>query len=202
MNEFINYYEGKCASDMRLFFQIFPAEGDEPNGVLTCRPMDNPSRSKVVFDDGKKEKEMFTAIVFLTTLFAQGIGVTCGCKAMMAFHRASGWPWINCGMGGTMSPTVVIMDAELTVRWDTPELKQLFDGIRSNLLDQFISFIKGGELNLHRESYSYLVESAHGKEEELIAFMQKYTDEYLAYCQAGFTGPYTDMLLQQEDWRR
>ena len=62
---------------------------------------------------GIRHFSMFAAGVFYMSAYAQVLGKLYGRKAMESFHKLSGWPMLNCGMGGLMSPVQVMRESDL-----------------------------------------------------------------------------------------
>lgn len=56
---------------------------------------------------------MFAAGVFYTSAYAQALGKLYGRRAMEGFHMLLGWPMLNCGKGGLMSPIQVMRESDL-----------------------------------------------------------------------------------------
>lgn len=62
---------------------------------------------------GTRHFSMFAAGVFYMSAYAQILGKLYCRKAMETFHKLSGWPMLNCGMGGLMSPIQVMVESDL-----------------------------------------------------------------------------------------
>lgn len=62
---------------------------------------------------GTRHFSMFAAGVFCMSAYTQILGKLYGRRAMETFHKLSGWPMLNCGMGGLMSPIQVMVESDL-----------------------------------------------------------------------------------------
>ena len=74
---------------------------------------------------GTRHFSMFAAGVFYMSAYAQVLGKLYSRKAMEGFHKLSGWPMLNCGMGGLMSPVQVMLESDLAPY--TSEIEEYLD---------------------------------------------------------------------------
>ena len=72
----------------------------------------NTERADMIWA-GTRHFSMFAAGVFYMSAYAQILGKLYGRRAMETLHKLSGWPMLNCGMGGLMSPIQVMVESDL-----------------------------------------------------------------------------------------
>ena len=103
---------------------------------------------------------MFASAVFYMSACAQVIGKLHGKTAMEDFHKATGWPMLNCGMGGLMSPVQVICESVLFPYGE--EIEEYLDCFREAadyLETDFFDFLEKDRANLNPSSYQALKEA-------------------------------------------
>lgn len=161
------YYTQRFAADLTKFYDIDASCSVFPHPIaitMTGPRMDrdggavgaNQRRLDLNFA-GVRHFSMFAAAVFYTSACAQVIGRLYGRKAMEDFHKASGWPMLNCGMGGLMSPITVMADSLLfPYSRDVEEFVEVFDEASRYLEADFLDFLENNSANLNRKAYADL----------------------------------------------
>ena len=78
---------------------------------------------------------------------------------MEDFLAASGWPWMNCGLGGLMSPIHVIYNSGLRPKDEEIEAyKSRFNSATDYLVADFLNFFSLGAASLDPKAHKALVE--------------------------------------------
>jgi len=96
----------------------------------------------------------FAAAVFYTSACPQVIGKLYGRKAMEDFHKASGWPMLNCGMGGLMSPVQVMMESRLfPYSTELDDFVKVFIEASAYLEADIVDFFRNDSTNLNPAAY-------------------------------------------------
>ena len=160
------YYTQRFASDLAKFYDIDTSCSIWPYPfVLTMRPpffdefgrTDGPNLHRLELNLVGRHFSMFAAAVFYTSACAQVIGKLYGRKPMDDFHKASGWPMLNCGMGGLMSPITVMNDSLLFPdSRDTEAFLEVFQEASQYLEADFLDFLKNDRDNLNPSAYAAL----------------------------------------------
>lgn len=114
INKFVEYCTHRFESDLRMFFDVRNDFGDGSYPFVLEMPcgVTNLRRRLMVWDD-QDHYDMFSAAVFYMSMCTQIVGRLYGYHQMENFLRASGWPMLNCGMGGLMHPIQVMMESGL-----------------------------------------------------------------------------------------
>lgn len=166
---FDKYYTQRFASDLAKYYDIDTSCGNFPYPfILAMEPprIDelgdwigyNKNRIDLNFA-GIRHFSMFAAAVFYTTACAQVIGKCHGGKPMKDFHKASGWPMMNCGMGGLMSPIQVVFESYLyPYSPDIDEYLEVFHEAADYLEADFFDFLEHDRANLNPAAYAALRE--------------------------------------------
>lgn len=166
---FKEYYTQRFPSDLSKFYDI----------DVTCRNfaypfvlgvehprMDeggrcyghNAKRVRFHFEDSR-HLSMFAAAVFYTSVCPQVIGKLYGRKAMEDFHKASGWPMLNCGMGGLMSPVQVMFESRLfPFAAGLDDFVKVFDEASAYLEADIADFFRNDSVNLDPAAYAAMRE--------------------------------------------
>lgn len=160
------YYTQCFASDLAKFYDIDTSCSIWPYPfVLTMRPpffdesgrTDGPNPHRLDINLVGRHFSMFAAAVFYTSACAQVLGKLYGRKAMDDFHKASGWPMMNCGMGGLMSPIIVMEDSLLfPYSRDIEEFLEVFKEASQYLEADFLDFLENDRDNLNPKAYAAL----------------------------------------------
>lgn len=161
---FIKYYTDRFPDDLNQYYEISHDFADRrfPFIGFMSEPL-NSNRRRFIkwgFDDidAVEHLHMFSSAIFYTSLFPQVIGKLYGVTAMMDFLAASGWPWMNCGLGGLMSPIQVIFDSGLRPKEEEIEVyKVRFDSATSYLVEDFLAFFSSRVASLDIKAHDSLV---------------------------------------------
>ena len=160
------YYTQRFASDLAKFYDIdtscsiwpypfaiamTPPRFDELGNAVGA------NRHRLELNLVGRHFNMFAAAVFYTSACAQVLGKLYGRKAMDDFHKASGWPMMNCGMGGLMSP-IIVMDDSLLFPYsrDIDEFLEVFKEASQYLEADFLDFLENSRDNLNPKAYAAL----------------------------------------------
>ena len=163
MERFVNYYLSQFSNDLKAYYDIGISSKDRyPFIGFMSEPLNCNKRQYVRWgnnDAGPQEHiHMFSAAIFHTSLFPQVIGKLYGIPAMEDFLAASGWPWMNCGLGGLMSPIQVVLESGLRPNDDEKEAyKERFQRASKYLSKDFIEFFVPGAASLDRAAHNTLV---------------------------------------------
>ena len=160
------YYTQRFASDLAKFYDIDTSCSIWPYPfVITMRPPCFDELGNAVGENLHRLElnlvgrhfNMFAASVFFTSACAQVLGKLYGRKAMDDFHKASGWPMMNCGMGGLMSP-IIVMDDSLLFPYsrDIIEFLEVFKEASQYLEADFLDFLENCRDNLNPKAYAAL----------------------------------------------
>ena len=165
MKRFENYYTARFAGDLRRYYDISPEFAGKrfPFIGFMTEPIGCNKRESLKWGfadvDAAEHKHMFASAVFYTTLFPQVIGRVYGVPAMEDFLTASGWPWMNCGLGGLMSPIQVIYESRLRpADEDREAFKTRFNTATDYLVKDFLEFFSSGVPSLDVKAHEALVQ--------------------------------------------
>ena len=160
------YYTQRFASDLSKFYDIDTSCSIWPYPfVITMTPPSfdmlgeavGANRHRLELNMVGRYFSMFAASVFYTSACAQVLGKLYGRQAMEDFHRASGWPMLNCGMDGLMSPIVVMEDSLLfPYSRDIDEFLEVFKEASQYLEADFLDFLENSRDNLNSKAYAAL----------------------------------------------
>ena len=164
------YYTQRFPSDLPKFYDIdITCRNFAYPFVLGVEPprMDeggrcyghNAKRFKFHFEDSR-HLSMFAAAVFYTSACPQVIGKLYGRKAMEYFHKASGWPMLNCGMGGLMSPVQVMFESRLfPYSTELDDFVKVFNEASAYLEADIADFFRNDSSNLDPVAYAAVRET-------------------------------------------
>ena len=155
---FVSYYTKRFSSDLKSFYDIRNDFGDGSYPfvlMMTCGEHSNTHRKSMKWDD-IVHFYMFSVAVFFTSMCSQVIGRLYGWFQMENFLRASGWPMLNCGMGGLMHPIVVIEDSMLYPKEDKDRYYDILHVASDYLEADFLDFFSGHAANLNSNAYRQL----------------------------------------------
>ena len=160
------YYTQRFASDLAKFYDIDTSCSIWPYPfVITMTPphfdeLGNARGSnlhRIELNMVGRHFNMFAAAVFYTSACAQVMGKLYGRESMDNFHKASGWPMLNCGMGGLMSPITVMEDSLLfPYGHDIEEFIEVFNEASHYLEADFLDFLENDRDNLNPKAYKAL----------------------------------------------
>lgn len=164
MERFVNYYLTQFEKDLKAYYDMsMTSRGDRyPFIGFMSEPLNCNKRQYIKWSvDGADSQEhihMFSAAIFHTSLFPQVIGKLYGVPAMEDFLAASGWPWMNCGLGGLMSPVRVVLESELRPGDDESEAyKERFLRASGYLTKDFLDFFALGAASLDKCAHAALL---------------------------------------------
>ena len=155
---FVSYYTKRFSSDLRSFYDIRNDFGDGSYPfvlMMVCGEHSNTHRKSMKWDD-IDHFYMFSVAVFFTSMCSQVIGRLYGWFQMENFLRASGWPMLNCGMGGLMHPIVVMGDSMLYPKEDKDRYYDILHAASDYLEADFLDFFSGHAANLNSNAYRQL----------------------------------------------
>ena len=155
---FVSYYTKRFSSDLKSFYDIRNDFGDGSYPfvlMMVCGEHSNTHRKSMKWDD-LDHFYMFSVAVFFTSMCSQVIGRLYGWFQMENFLRASGWPMLNCGMGGLMHPIVVMGDSMLYPKEDKDRYYDILHVASDYLEADFLDFCSGHAANLNSNAYRQL----------------------------------------------
>lgn len=157
--QFIEYYTKKFKTDLHRYYEIRRDFGDKTYTFvrdMKCFDSINIRRLKMKWR-GLNHFYMFSAYVYFMSLCTQAIGKLYGWGQMENFMRAKGWPMLNCGMGGLMSPVQVILESELYPQMIEEKYYDVLHVASEHLIPDFLDFLNGKSENLNDKAYERLV---------------------------------------------
>lgn len=155
---FISYYTRRFPSDIKSFYDIRNDFGDRSYPFvlsMACDKHSNTKRLSMKWDDND-HFYMFSVSVFFTSMCTQVIGRLYGWFQMENFMRASGWPMLNCGMGGLMHPVSVIQESKLIPQQIEARYYDILHAASEYLEADFLDFFSGHAANLNSNAYRQL----------------------------------------------
>lgn len=155
---FISYYTRMFPSDLKSFYDIRNDFGDRTYPFvlsMACDEHSNTHRRSMKWD-GIDHFNMFSVSVFFTSMCTQVIGKLYGWFQMENFMRASGWPMLNCGMGGLMHPIQVISESNLNPKENIEGYVDVLHVASEYLAADFLDFFSGHAANLNSNAYHQL----------------------------------------------
>ena len=155
---FVSYYTKRFSSDLRSFYDIRNDFGDGSYPfvlMMVCGEHSNTHRKSMKWND-IDHFYMFSVAVFFTSMCSQVIGRLYGWFQMENFLRASGWPMLNCGMGGLMHPIVVMGDSMLYPKEDKDRYYDILHAASDYLEADLLDFFSGHAANLNSNAYRQL----------------------------------------------
>lgn len=155
---FASYYTKRFSSDLKSFYDIRSDFGDGSYPFvlsMACDEHSNTHRKSMKWDDND-HFDMFSVSVFFTSMCSQVIGRLYGWFQMENFMRASGWPMLNCGMGGLMHPINVIVESNLYPKEDKDRYHDILHAAADYLEADFLDFFSGHAANLNSNAYRQL----------------------------------------------
>ena len=155
---FVSYYTKRFSSDLKSFYDIRNDFGDGSYPfvlMMVCGEHSNTHRKSMKWDD-IDHFYMFSVAVFFTSMCSQVIGRLYGWFQMENFLRASGWPMLNCGMGGLMHPIVVMGDSMLYPKEKKDRYYDILHAASDYLEADFLDFFSGHAANLNSNAYRQL----------------------------------------------
>ena len=147
---FISYYTRRFPSDLKSFYDIRRDFGDRTYPFvlsMACNEHSNTHRRFMKWDDND-HFYMFSVSVFFTSMCTQVIGKLYGWFQMENFMRASGWPMLNCGMGGLMHPICVISESDLNPKENIERYVDVLYAASEYLAADFLDFFSGHGISL------------------------------------------------------
>ena len=155
---FIRYYTNRFSDDLKQYYDITMDFGDKTYPFvlnMACFNMSNTRRLSMQWDN-LSHFYMFSVSVYFMSLCTQVIGKLFGWHQMENFMRASGWPMLNCGMGGLMHPIQVIFESELYPQRVDVRYFEILHTAEDYLIEDFLDFLKGNAANLNTVAYKKL----------------------------------------------
>ena len=155
---FISYYTGRFSSDLQRYYDIKKDFGDRTYPFVLSVANDNymNTRRSSMRWEGIDHFNMFSVSVFFMSMCTQVIGKLYGWLQMENFMRASGWPMLNCGMGGLMHPVQVILESKLYPQQVDAGYYDVLHVASEYLFADFLDFLSGHANNLNPSAYRQL----------------------------------------------
>lgn len=208
MERFTDYYLSQFANDLRSYydFGLTSIGGRYPFVGFMSEPLNCNKRQYISWGttdaDSQEHFHMFSSAVFHTSLFPQIIGKLYGVPAMEDFLSASGWPWMNCGMGGLMSPVQVVLESGLRPKDEEKDVyKERFKRASKYLSKDFIEFFTQGAASLDRRAHASLLDVV--EVDKLKAEIETMTDCFLKWIddpQVRYESLYVPLENYPEGW--
>lgn len=197
---FISYYTGQFSHDLQRFYHIVNDFGDRTYPFvlqMNSNEYENRYRRNMVWN-GDEHYRMFSAAVYYMSMCTQVVGRLYGWGAMEDFMRASGWPMLNCGMGGLMNPIQTVWESGLTPSKGDQIYIQTLLTAGEYLKADFLDFFKPCVANLNHSAHSRLLSVV--KIDELSAEFdlqqQKYCD-WIRNPEIGYESHYVKYPVEE-----
>ena len=188
---FASYYKGRFPSDLESYYDIGSCEESYPFVVKgECDEYFNTKRLSMKWKD-IDHFYMFSVAVFFTSMCSQVIGRLYGWFQMENFLRASGWPMLNCGMGGLMHPIAVIGDSNLYPKEDKDRYYDILHVASEYLKADFLDFFSGHAANLNSNAYRQLCDIVIPQDvasefQTQVSLYEAYIDNHEVRCESTY----------------
>ena len=193
--DFKQYHYEYFSQDLRKWFEIERGFGGKPvNFVLQAEGSRNLQRPAKCSDNLFHE-HCFSVACFFTSLIPQIIAEKKdGEKLFFDYALASGWPIINCGMGGLLSAVQVVLEAGLLPNDDElDDYGRILEAAEIYFTDDVRDFLAGDENTLNRVCYLRLCENVKDRIDEICRQVHSRTKEYLNALKDG--APYDSNMM-------
>jgi hypothetical protein len=189
LNNLQEYYQTTFSSDFQTYFIVERSNtSDVDDGVFRVLFVDRRGLGRLELSELLKiqgitsfitshfpaatseQNKYFVMLTYYTAVVPQVICKVYGKQVMYAFHKASTWPIISCGLGGIMHPRHILLEADLLYPATAKNSKKILEAnlfFKSEALpffkNEIESFLSGGEPNANNDSYKFLINACEGK---------------------------------------
>ena len=194
--EFKQFHYEQFSQDLRDWFKIERGFGGKPVNFVLQAGGSYDKQRPAKYSDSLFHEYCFSVACFFTSLIPQIIAEKeDGEQLFYDYALASGWPIINCGMGGLLSAVQVVLEAGLLPNDDElNDYGKILTAAEIYFTDDVRGFLAGSESSLNRESYLRLCENVKGRVDEICGQIHFRTEEYLRALRDG--APYEFGIMQ------
>lgn len=160
LDEFQEYYLHQFNEDLLSYYNFKPYSSDE-NIALSLHCDRHFNKNKYLKDTSCKRFCYFSLSVYFISLFPQVLGYLFGEDTMKDSMKCTGFPWLNCGLGGLLHPINILCESRLAPddrKVTIEDYLFIFNKVRNFALDDFLEFFDGKHQNLNDEAYQHIVE--------------------------------------------
>lgn len=199
--EFKQYHYERFSQDLRNWFKIELGFGGKPVNFVLQAGGDYIFKRPAKCSDSLFHEYCFSVACFFTSLIPQIIAEKeDGEELFFDYALASGWPIINCGMGGLLSAVQVVLEAGLLPNEDElDDYGKILEAAEIYFTNDVRGFLAGGENTLNSESYLRLCENVKDRIDEICGQIHSRTEEYLNALKDGTPYDSNMMLWRGQD---
>ena len=189
------HYEG-FSQDFKKWFEVKRGFGGKPVNFVLQAGGTYSFQRPAKCSDSLFHEHCFSVACFFTSLIPQIIAEKeDGEQLFFDYALASGWPMINCGMGGFLSAVQVVLEADLLPNNDElDDYGRILEAAEIYFTEDVRGFLAGGENTLNRESYLRLCENVKDRIDEICRQIHFRTQEYLHALKDGAPYDFNMML--------
>jgi len=152
---FINYYQHDFPQDIQRFYNIRNDFGDNTFPFVIEMSDGHYNERSNFHWRGETHRIAFSISIFFMSMCTQVIGKLYGWEQMENLMRSTGWPQLNCGMGGLMHPLQVIYESGLSPSpYGYDEYIDMVELTEDYLKNDFLDFFTGTHPNLNHAAYN------------------------------------------------
>lgn len=163
LNDFKEYYLRNFQSDLLSYYTFKPLSA-EKNIAFSLHCYREYNKDNKLPRISPKHLCFFSLSVYFVSLYPQILGSLFGENIMEDCMECSGFPWLNCGMGGLLHPIRILFESDLLPDDSYIALETylfVFNQVRNFTLEDFLDFYDGKHENLNEEAYQRVCDVIH-----------------------------------------